>query len=147
VKERQTVHEVAADYGVHPTPISQWTRQLLEGGAELCSSRRQKRAHAGEVLPAELYQEIGRLKMALEWLKKKLPPSPRATRAMMEGRHPELSVRRQGVWLGLNRASLYDVPAQESAETVALMRVIDAHDTRTPCSGSRRITADRHRQG
>jgi hypothetical protein len=47
----------------------------------------------------------------------------------------------------LTRASLYDVPAPESAEPLALLRVIDAHDTRTPCSGSRRITADRHRQG
>ena len=70
VKERQTVNEWAADYGVHPTPISQWKRQLLEGVADLFSSRRQKRAREGEVLQAELYQEIGRLKMELEWLKK-----------------------------------------------------------------------------
>jgi putative transposase len=42
----------------------------LEGVADLFSSRRQKRAREGEVLQAELYQEIGRLKMELEWLKK-----------------------------------------------------------------------------
>ena len=74
VKERRTVNELAADYGVHPTQISQWKRQLLEGVAELFSSRRQKRAREGEVLQAELYQEIGRLKMELEWLKKKVAP-------------------------------------------------------------------------
>jgi putative transposase len=74
VKERRTVNEWAADYGVHPTPISQWKRQLLEGVADLFSSRRQKRAHEGEVLQAELYQEIGRLKMELEWLKKTVAP-------------------------------------------------------------------------
>ena len=66
---------------------------------------------------------------------------------MMECRHPKRSVRRPGVLLGLNRASLYDVPAQASAEHVALMRVIDEQYTRTPCYGSRRITADLHRQG
>lgn len=74
VKERRTVNELAADYGVHPTQISQWKRQLLERVAELFSIRRQKRAHEGEVLQAELYQEIGRLKMELEWLKKKVAP-------------------------------------------------------------------------
>jgi putative transposase len=47
----------------------------------------------------------------------------------------------------LNRASLYDVPAQESAENLALMRAIDEHYTRTPCYGSRRMTADLQRQG
>jgi putative transposase len=68
-------------------------------------------------------------------------------RAMIECRHPELSVRRQCGLLGLNRASLYYVPAQESAENLALMRVIDEHYTRTPFYGSRRITADLQRQG
>ena len=66
---------------------------------------------------------------------------------MIECRHPELSVRRQCVLLGLNRASLYYVPAQEGAENLALMRVIDEHYTRTPFYGSRRITADLQRQG
>ena len=64
------MHELAADCGVHPTPISQWTRQLVEGVAARFSSRRQQRAREGEVLQAELYQAIGRLKMELEWLKK-----------------------------------------------------------------------------
>lgn len=66
---------------------------------------------------------------------------------MIEWGHPELSVRRQCVLLGLNRASLYDVPAQESAETLVLMRVIDEHYTHTPCYGSRRMTAYLQRQG
>jgi putative transposase len=66
---------------------------------------------------------------------------------MIECGHPELSVRRQCVLLGLNRASLYYVPAQESAENLALMRVIDEHYTRTPFYGSRRMTAYLQRQG
>ena len=70
VKERRTVNEVAADYGVHPTQISQWKRQLLEGLSATICSRRRKRAREEEVLQAELYQEIGRLQMELEWLKK-----------------------------------------------------------------------------
>ena len=74
VKERRRVNELAADSGVHPTQISPWKRQLLEGMSALFSSRRQQRAREGAVLQAELYQEIGRLKMELEWLKKKVAP-------------------------------------------------------------------------
>jgi len=74
VKERRTVHELAAAYGVPPTQSSQWKRQLLEGRSERFSSRRWKRARAAEVLQAELYQAIGRLKMELEWLQKTVAP-------------------------------------------------------------------------
>jgi transposase-like protein len=81
VKERQTVNELAAAYGIHPTPISQWKRQLLDGLPELCSSRRGKRAREEEALQEALYQEIGRLKMELEWLNKKAAQfNPRKTR-------------------------------------------------------------------
>ena len=80
VKERRTVHELAADSGVHPTPSSPWKRQFLEGMSARFSSRRQKRAREGEVLQAELYQEIGRLKMELEWLTKNVAPFPHGHR-------------------------------------------------------------------
>lgn len=66
---------------------------------------------------------------------------------MIEWGHPELSVRRQWVLLGVRRASLDYGPAQESAETLALMRLIDAQYTRTPCYGSRRMMADLQRPG
>ena len=70
------MNELAADDGVHPTPISQGKRQVLEGVAERCSSRRQQRAGEGEVLQAGRDQEIGRLKMELEWLKQPVAPCP-----------------------------------------------------------------------
>jgi len=68
-------------------------------------------------------------------------------RALIEGGHPEFRVRRPCLVLGLHRASLYDVPAQESAENLVRMRGLDAHDTRTPFDGSRRMTACLQRQG
>jgi len=74
VKERKTVNELAAEYEVHPTQISQWRRQLLEGLPDLFSSRRGKGARDGEALQGELSQEIGRLKMELAWVKKKSCP-------------------------------------------------------------------------
>lgn len=70
VKEVQTVSELAGQFGVHPTQIHKWKRRLLDGAAELFARPGRERADdATEV--AELYEQIGRLKMELEWLKKK----------------------------------------------------------------------------
>ena len=60
---------------------------------------------------------------------------------MIDRGYPLLSLRRQCAWLGLHRSSLYDVPVQERAENLWLMRLIDEPYTRTPFDGSRRMTA------
>jgi len=70
-------------------------------------------------------------------------------RAMIEPGHPEMSIRHQCELLGLNRASWYNGPveAQESAENLELMHLIDEEYTRHPFYGSRRITTWLNRQG
>jgi transposase-like protein len=71
VRERRTVSELATQYGVHPSQIHEWKRRLLSGAAELFSDgRSQKAAAQQQAQEAELYEQIGRLKMELEWLKK-----------------------------------------------------------------------------
>ena len=62
---------LSARYGVHPTMISRWKNQLLEHAQEAFSSKRDRSEQEAEALQAELYEQIGRLKMELEWLKKK----------------------------------------------------------------------------
>lgn len=71
IKGLKTSSELASEYQVHPTQISQWKRQLLESLPELFADRRPKAQPTGEELTAPLYEEIGRLKMELGWLKKK----------------------------------------------------------------------------
>ena len=71
LKGDRTVNELAGHYGVHPTLIHAWKKQLLTG-AEAIFSRSAKAASAhAEVRQAELFEQIGRLNMELEWLKKK----------------------------------------------------------------------------
>ena len=72
VKELKTVGQLASQHGVHPSQIHQWKRQLLEGAVEVFDRGKVSRRKVdSEKLQAELYQEIGRLKMELGWLKKK----------------------------------------------------------------------------
>ena len=66
---------------------------------------------------------------------------------MIEADHPAISVRRQCELLELNRSSYYYVPAQESAENLELMRLIDEQFMKTPFYGRLRMTAHLQRQG
>jgi putative transposase len=70
IKEVRTVGELAGQFGVHPSQIHQWKRRLLDQAETLFAGPGEKRRET-ETESAELYEQIGRLKMELEWLKKK----------------------------------------------------------------------------
>jgi transposase-like protein len=72
IKNDQTVNQLASKHGLHPSQISQWKRQLLDEGATVFSTTTAQQLRQQEILQAELYEQIGRLKMDLEWLKKKV---------------------------------------------------------------------------
>jgi len=71
VKGEKTITQIASEFKVHPNQIRLWRKHLLEMLPELFSSRRPQQEKARDEIEAELYQEIGKLKMELEWLKKK----------------------------------------------------------------------------
>ena len=60
-----------ASYGVHPTLIHGWKKQLLAGAEGIFGSPAKAASADAEARQAELFEQIGRLKMELEWLKKK----------------------------------------------------------------------------
>jgi len=70
-KGTKTLNELSSQYAVHANQISGWKRELLEGGATVFSSNSAQQLREQEALQTELYEQIGRLKMELEWLKKK----------------------------------------------------------------------------
>ncbi len=71
VKGEKTAAELASQYGVHATQITRWKKHMLENLPELFSNKHEKDREDAEKLQAELYRQIGRLKVELDWLKKK----------------------------------------------------------------------------
>ena len=69
IKGQKTLNELA-EYGVHPSQITQWKKQALEEISTGFSGARARRERSDETLVASLYQEIGQLKVELDWLKK-----------------------------------------------------------------------------
>ena len=71
IKEQQTINEIASSFGVHPNQVSLWKKRLLSEAPLLFGSAQSGKSDDTEELQSRLYQEIGQLKVELDWLKKK----------------------------------------------------------------------------
>jgi putative transposase len=71
VKGEKTIAQLSSEFGIHGNQIRQWRKQLLEELPRLFSDHRRREEKDREELLSELYQQIGQLKVELEWLKEK----------------------------------------------------------------------------
>jgi len=71
LKEHSTLAELASRFEVHPVVIGQWKKQVREELPRIFADRRQQQEQADAELQAQLYQQIGQLKVELDWIKKK----------------------------------------------------------------------------
>lgn len=71
IKGQRTVNEIASMYQMHPNQVTQWKKQALQQLSEVFSNGRARADMAEEELRNQLYEQIGRLKVELDWLKKK----------------------------------------------------------------------------
>lgn len=72
IKGHKTVNEIAQEYGVHPTQVNQWKKELLENASQVFEGKRGPKAEATTVKVDPLYAKIGELNMQVDFLKKKL---------------------------------------------------------------------------
>ena len=71
VRGDRTMAQLASEFNVHTSQVTAWKKRLLEGVPELFADGRRKVAAEQSPDEQELYEQIGRLKMEVEWLKKK----------------------------------------------------------------------------
>ena len=71
VKGDRTLAEIASEAQVHPNLLMQWKKQLLDSLPTVFADKRVKDDKAQEALTDQLYQQIGQLKVELDWIKKK----------------------------------------------------------------------------
>ena len=71
LKGHQTVNQIAAEFDVHPSQVNTWKKQLLEESVDIFSRGRKQQADNAEEEKEKLYSQIGRLKVEVDWLKKK----------------------------------------------------------------------------
>lgn len=72
LKGEKTATQIAGELGVHPLVLSDWKKHFLDRGSQIFE-KHQRTSRSDEAKEkAELFEQIGRLKMEIEWLKKKL---------------------------------------------------------------------------
>ncbi len=71
IRGQQTINEIASIYSIHPNQVMQWKKQAQDAIPDTFSLRTKRAAQADVELKERLYQQIGQLKVELDWLKKK----------------------------------------------------------------------------
>jgi putative transposase len=71
VKGDHTLNELAGHFEVHPTQVVQWKQRLLAGASDIFTGGVERDAAQEAELRNQLYQQIGQMKVELDWLKKK----------------------------------------------------------------------------
>jgi len=71
VSGTKTISQLSSQYQVHPNRIGQWKRHLLDGGAEIFTNDQAGQKRKQDTLETDLFEQIGRLEMEPEWVKKK----------------------------------------------------------------------------
>lgn len=72
IKEQKTISELSGIYGVHPTQVTKWKHKALVGLEGLFSDKNQNYQAQNDELIQSLYEQIGKLKVEVDWLKKKI---------------------------------------------------------------------------
>ena len=99
--------QIGQEFGVHPTQVGLWKKELQEQASSLFDTKRGPKPVDPSASQERLYSEIGRLKMDLDWLKKKVWDRPVETRKHRVSTVESLALTRQCELAGVNRTTVY----------------------------------------
>src|SRR2546423_15189586 len=132
----KTLAELSAEFGVHPTMISNWKQELVKRAGELFArgskvpAAEDDRRSASQDRPA-----AGRARFSCRAARH----LPSAERRAMIAPEAGLSVSRQCVLLGVAGRSFYYRPRPGCAEELEVLKQLDQIFTEHPIYGSRRL--------
>lgn len=70
IKGHQTVNEIASEFGIHASQVNRWKKEAIDSLPSVFGNNKAKNAKAAEVEKDRLYQQIGKLQVEVDWLKK-----------------------------------------------------------------------------
>jgi putative transposase len=144
----KTLTELSAEFGVHPTMISNWKQELVKRASELFARGSKAAAveDAQKVID-DLHRKIGQLQSRVRFSCRAARHLPSAERRAMIAPEAGLSISRQCTLLGIARSSFYYRPRPESAAELELLKRLDRIFTDCPVYGSRRLQVALLREG
>ena len=148
IRGLRTVNEIGQDFGVHPTQVGLWKKELLEQAANVFDAKRGPKPADASTSSERFHSEIGRLKMELDWLKKSLGSANRNSQTMGRsqraiGADPAM---RTNLCSALCCLCAHKATKPDEQE-LTLLALIDAEYTRHPFYGSRKIKQYLHGLG
>ncbi|WP_226930558.1 IS3 family transposase [Halomonas sp. 3F2F] len=149
VRGLKTANEIAQEFGVHPVQVGQWKKALLADSATLFDKKRGPKPKPEYQTDEKLYGEIGRLKMELDWLKKKFRDQPAMIRRGWIDATDRVPLLRQCALAGIARSTVYAQRQLKMPEDldIELCHALDEIYTRWPFYGSRRMVVELGRRG
>jgi transposase-like protein len=72
IRSEKTIGEIASHYSIHPSQIHKWKKHVIDELPNMFTDNGKKIQQDNEKIQSELYEQIGKLKVELDWMKKKV---------------------------------------------------------------------------
>ncbi len=70
IKGQKTTNEIASEFGIHISQVNRWKQEALQSLPEVFGSKKEKTINEMESERDHLFQQIGKLQVEVDWLKK-----------------------------------------------------------------------------
>lgn len=72
IREKETLEQLSSKYQISSTQIVRWKKEATDNLSFLFERKKDQQLKEKEAIIRDLYEQLGKLKMEYEWLKKKI---------------------------------------------------------------------------